>query len=56
MRLIEVQNHPMDYSKEVEIGCDKISINSKDGFYRYTFQNTAINSLQAAINNRVVLP
>ena len=36
----------MDYSKEAEISCDKISINSKDGFYSYTFQNAALNSLQ----------
>ena len=44
--IIKVQKHPMDYSKEVEISCDKISINSKDGFYKYSFQNPVLNSLQ----------
>jgi hypothetical protein len=44
--IIKVQNYPMDFSKEVEINCDKISINSKDGFYNYAFQNAVVNSLR----------
>ena len=47
--VIDVENHPIDYSREAEISCDKISINSKDGLYKYTFQNTAINSLQKGL-------
>ena len=30
--VIDVQNNPLDYSKEAEISCNKILINSKDGF------------------------
>ena len=44
--IIDVQNNPIDYSREVAIGCDKFSINSQDGFYKYAFQNASINSLQ----------
>lgn len=44
--VIDVQNNPLDYSKEAAISCDKISMNSKDGLYNYTFQNASINSLQ----------
>jgi hypothetical protein len=44
--VIDVENNPLDYGKEAEISCDKISINSKDGFYNYTFKNATLNSLQ----------
>jgi hypothetical protein len=44
--IIKVQNDPIDYSKEAEIFCDKISMNSKDGLYNFSFQNASINSLQ----------
>ncbi|KAA9040742.1 hypothetical protein FW778_01490 [Ginsengibacter hankyongi] len=43
--VIDVQNNPLDYSKEVEITTDNITMNSKDGFYNYTFRNASINSL-----------
>ncbi|HSQ44147.1 MAG TPA: hypothetical protein VLM16_04070 [Ginsengibacter sp.] len=43
--VIDVQNNPLDYSKEVEIGCEKISTNSQDGYYNYAFRNASINSL-----------
>ncbi|MEP6949438.1 MAG: hypothetical protein ABI863_09195 [Ginsengibacter sp.] len=56
--LIQVQKHPLDYIKEAEISCDKISINSKDGFYNYTFQNAALNSLnrQLKIGSFIIKP
>ncbi|MEO8414522.1 MAG: hypothetical protein ABI472_12720 [Ginsengibacter sp.] len=44
--IIQVKNHPLEHSKEVEINCDHISMNSKDGMYEYSFQHTAINSMQ----------
>ncbi|MEO8763336.1 MAG: hypothetical protein ABI416_03575, partial [Ginsengibacter sp.] len=53
--IIKVQEFPMDYSKEVELSCDKISIKTKDGFYRYTFQNTSINSLQKQLKLGIVI-
>jgi hypothetical protein len=44
--VIDVQNNPLDYSKEVELNCDNISLNSKDDFYNYAFKNASINSMQ----------
>ncbi len=44
--IIKLQLHPIDYSKEAEISCTKISMKSDDKFYNYTFQNVALNSLQ----------
>lgn len=46
----QLQDHPVDLIKEAEISCDKISLNSGDGFYNYTVQNAAINSLQKQLN------
>lgn len=56
--IIDVQNNPIDYSKEVEIGCDKIALNSKDGLYRFTFQNASINSSekQLKIGSFIIKP
>lgn len=44
--IIKVQLHPMDFSNEVEIACNRISVNSKDGLYNYSFQNIVLNTLQ----------
>ena len=44
-KLIKVQTSPIDYSKEIEISCDKVYMVSKDGFYNFSFQNTSLNSL-----------
>jgi hypothetical protein len=43
--VIDVQNNPLDYSKEAEISCDKVSVNYKDGLYAFTFRDASINSL-----------
>jgi hypothetical protein len=48
--IAEVQDHPLDFSKEAEVSCDKISLNSSDGLYNYTVQNAVINSLQKQLN------
>ena len=48
--ILKVQNSPVDYSKEVELSCDEISIDSKDSFYNYNFQNTSLNSLNKQLN------
>jgi hypothetical protein len=48
--IIEVQNHPLDYSKEAQISCDRISMPSADGMYQYALQNASINSLQKQFN------
>jgi hypothetical protein len=53
--IIKVQKYPLDYSKEVEIKCDKTSINSKDGFYNYTFKNASLNSLSKELKIGAVI-
>ncbi len=56
--IIQMQTDPLDHTKEAEISCDKISVNSKDGMYKYTLQNAAINSLQKqlTINSFIIKP
>jgi hypothetical protein len=44
-RLIDWQNHPMDYTKEVEVLLDKFSVQSKDKLYHFNFNKIGINSL-----------
>jgi hypothetical protein len=48
--IAQLQDHPLDVIKEGEISCDKISLNTNDGFYNYTLQNAVINSLQKQLN------
>jgi len=48
--LMKLQDHPIDYTKEAQISCDKISFNSKDGLYTYVINNATLNSLQKQLN------
>ena len=48
--IMELQDHPIDYTKEAEISCDKISLNSKDGFYNYVANNVRLNSRQKLLD------
>lgn len=48
--IMQVQEHPMDFSKEAQISCDKISLNSSDGFYNYSIYNSSINTLTKQLN------
>ena len=56
--IMKLQTHPIDYSKEAEISCDKISLNSDDGFYNYSIYNSSINTLrkELRISSVVVKP
>ncbi len=48
--IMQLQEHPIDYTKEAEISCEKISLYSKDGFYNYVVNNATLNSLQKQLD------
>lgn len=48
--IMEMQLHPVDHTKEVDLFCDKISYTSADNLYHYNLQNIHINSLFKQIN------
>ena len=45
VEIADIMSDPLEHGKEVEISCNKVSMNSKDGLYNYSFQNASINSL-----------
>ncbi|MEO6812924.1 MAG: hypothetical protein ABI172_03290 [Ginsengibacter sp.] len=45
-RIVDLELHPMKYSKEVEVAVSKFSINSKDKMYHFYFSGIVLNSLQ----------
>lgn len=49
-RIVELETHPADFSKEVDVALDKLSIKSKDGLYHYKMQDIALNSLRQQLN------
>ena len=57
-RLIDWQKHPMNYTKEVEVLLDRLSLQSKDKSYRFNFDHIAINSLHKdfTINSFNIVP
>ncbi|MEO8111961.1 MAG: hypothetical protein ABI594_18070 [Ginsengibacter sp.] len=48
--IMKVQKHPIDFSNEVEFSCAGISMNSKDGLYKYSFDDIVLNSLRKELN------
>ena len=48
-KIVEIENHPMNYTKEVEVNVDRFALDSKDKTYHYSFNNITINSLQHAL-------
>ncbi len=48
--IYKVQKHPLDFSKEVELGCSSISMKSKDGVYSYLYQDIVLNSLREQLD------
>mgnify|MGYP001547154219 FL=1 len=57
-RIVDLETHPADFSKEVEVALDRLSIKSKDGLYNFKMQDIALNSLkqQLNINSFSILP
>ena len=49
-QIINVTKYPMDFSNEVKLGCDKISMTSNDRNYNFLFQDLMINSLKKELN------
>ena len=56
--LIELELHPMDYTKEAEVKVSTFSIQSKSGAYNFDFKNITLNSLQKElqINSFNIIP
>ena len=48
--IMKVQKYPIDYSKEIEVSCASVSMKSKDGLYKYAFENVVLNSLKQELN------
>ncbi len=48
--IMKVQKYPIDYSEEVEVSCASVSMKSKDGSYKYVFDNIVLNSLRKELN------
>jgi len=57
-RIIDLENHPMNYTKEAEVAVDRLSIKSKDKSYHYNFKNILINSMdrELKINSFDIVP
>ena len=57
-RIIDLENHPMNYTKEAEVAVDRLSIQSKDKMYHYNFKNIQVNSLdkELKINSFDIVP
>jgi len=51
-KIVQFQNHPMNFTKEAEVDVDKFSLESKDKSYRFNFDGISINSLQQALRIR----
>jgi hypothetical protein len=49
-RIADLETHPADFSKEVDVALDNLSIKSNDGLYNYKMQNIALNSLRQQLN------
>ncbi len=49
-KFVEIENHPMNYTKEVEAHVDNFSIASKDKTYHFKFDNIGINTLQKSLH------
>lgn len=49
-QFINLELHPMDYTKEAEVNVSSFSIQSKDEAYNFEFKNIFINSLQKELN------
>ena len=49
-KFVEIENHPMNYTKEVEAHVDNFSIASKDKKYHFKSDNITINSLKQSLH------
>ncbi len=49
-QIVELQMHPMDFTKEAEVSVNSISLKSKDDIYTFNADNITVNSLQRQLN------
>ncbi len=49
-KIVQLQNHPMNYTKEAEVDVDRLSLESKDKTYHFNFDGISINSLQQSLH------
>jgi hypothetical protein len=57
-QIINLQQHPMNYTKEIEVELSSLSIVSDDGYYNFSFKDILVNSLQKQlkINSFNIVP
>ena len=57
-QIVELQMHPMDFTKEAQVTVSRISLKSKDGLYSFHAGNITLNSLQRqlSINSFDIVP
>jgi hypothetical protein len=51
-KIVQLENHPMNFTKEAEVDVDHFSLQSKDKAYHFNFEGISINSLQQALHIR----
>lgn len=49
-QIVELQMHPMNFTKEAEVSLSSLSVKSKDGHYSFKSGNITVNSLQRQLN------
>ena len=49
-KIVQLEDHPMNYTKEAEVVVDHFSLKSKDKTYRFNFNNISINSLRKELH------
>jgi len=49
-KVVQIENHPMNYTKEAEVTVDKFSVASKDKTYHFDFDKISINSLKRSLH------
>lgn len=48
--IVQLESHPMNYTKEAEVNVESFSIESKDKTYHFKFKNIGINSLEKSLH------
>jgi hypothetical protein len=51
-KIVQLEDHPMNFTKEAEVDVDHFSLQSKDKMYHFNFDGININSLQQALHIR----
>lgn len=49
-KIVQIENHPMNYTEEAQVNVNSFSIASKDKTYHFNFDNIGINSLHQSLH------